>query len=156
MICFVNSSYKTCCKNNSQQWFSQLENEDRRYAFHEHWSSPWWLYLHLLCLVPSIDFSVLPCIPLALIPPISPVTPPRCLLPLLPLSLSFWSHLLSFPMLSLRSSLPTLKMSLEFSWNQDFLKLCLCAVCSHFNNVVYCQRSKGSSSSLEKMEVRHI
>ena len=155
MICFVNSSYKTCCKNNSQQWFSQLENEDRSYAFHEHWSSPWWLYLHLLCLVPSIDFSVLPCIPLALIPP-SLLSLRHAAFFLCSLWVYPLKSFVELPMLSLRSSLPTLKMSLEFSWNQDFLKLCLCAVCSHFNNVVYCQRSKGSSSSLEKMEVRHI
>lgn len=66
--------------------------------------------------LPSIDLSLLPCIP-SPSSPISSVTPPPCLLPQLPFSSEFilWSDLLSSLVSSLRSSLPTLKVSLGVS-----------------------------------------
>lgn len=45
-------------------------------------------YLRLFCLLPSIDLSLLSCIP-PLSSPISPVTPPPCFLPQLPPSSEF-------------------------------------------------------------------
>lgn len=59
-----------------------------------------------------------------------------------PLSLSFWSHFLSFPLLSLRSSLPTLKVSQEvFRKSRLFLKL-VSVQFEDFKPAVYCQRAK--------------